>query len=73
MASESNLKNLMVIDRFNLKPLPENVNGFSSYRFATLKTIINLISNITDEINLKMDENEMSISCLGFDHVSLIQ
>lgn len=73
MASESNLKNLMVIDRFNLKPLPENVNGFSSYRFATLKTIINLISNITDEINFKMDESEISISCLGFDHVSLIK
>ena len=55
-----------------LPKLPKGKPGFSTGNFATLKTIVNLISEMTDEINFSLSDEGVSIFCMDSSHVSFM-
>ena len=65
-------KKRLVLTESALPQLPKGKSGFSTGNFATLKTIVNLISEMTDEINFALSDLGVSIFCMDSSHVSFM-
>jgi proliferating cell nuclear antigen len=55
-----------------LTEIPSDKVGFSTTNFKIFKLLINLISDTTDEVNFRFDEEGLSISCMDSGHISYI-
>ena len=71
---ETQKKRKIVIKKpiIELQEVDDGMVGFSTKNFRVLKHLVNLIGDTTDEVDFKLCETGLSISCMDCSHISYL-